>query len=309
MPNGDIIADANKRATILSPENFEVVQQLDPCDSQLTAIGFQKDKMIAHYQSMYNISYQPQGKFYQLANTDTNNWQYCMCVPDDAHIIQGAHGGLLYIYSTQQISYFVQKKCEQIPGGQAIHAVLKLAEPNKYAVGTKGSGLHILDINLTTYEVQRDPTVYLQGKYLTDMVEISPNVILVASFSDCSYYLVDLKTKETHFLSKGYSAYAMGIAKFPGYCYDTFPWVLAKEDDCICLLHVRSGFVLKLAEMLTHNQSFFTQRVIFPNNADNRTFVTDEGSYFLSKYKISETLIKNLKEIHLWAQVSNLLKF
>ena len=84
--------------------------------------------MITHYQSMYNISYQPQGKFYQLANTDTNNWQYCMCVPDDAHIIQGAHGGLLYIYSTQQISYFVQKKCEQIPGGQAIHSVLKLAE-------------------------------------------------------------------------------------------------------------------------------------------------------------------------------------
>lgn len=101
--------------------------------------------------------------------------------------------------------------------------------------------------------MQRDPTIYLQGKYLTDMVEISPNVILVASFSDCSYYLVDLNTKETHFLSKGYSAYAMGIAKFPGYSYDTFPWVLAKEDDCISLLHVRSGFVLKLTEMLTHN--------------------------------------------------------
>lgn len=57
--------------------------------------------MLAHYQSMYNISYQPNGKFYQLANTDTNNWQHCMCVPDDTHIIQGAHGGLLYIYSTQ----------------------------------------------------------------------------------------------------------------------------------------------------------------------------------------------------------------
>jgi hypothetical protein len=28
-----------------------------------------------------------------------------------------------------------------------------LAEPQKYAIATKGSGLFILDINLTTYEV------------------------------------------------------------------------------------------------------------------------------------------------------------
>lgn len=40
MPNGDIIADANKRATILNESNFEVINQLEPCDSQLTAVGF-----------------------------------------------------------------------------------------------------------------------------------------------------------------------------------------------------------------------------------------------------------------------------
>jgi hypothetical protein len=79
--------DANNRATIVNDDNFEVVVQLDPNDSQLTNIGFQKDKILTHYHSMYNISYQPQGKYYQLANTDTNNWQYCMCVPDDNHII------------------------------------------------------------------------------------------------------------------------------------------------------------------------------------------------------------------------------
>lgn len=74
MPSGDIIVDANKRATLLNSDSFEVINQLEPSDSQLVSIGFQKDKLLTHYQSMYNISYQPNGKFYQLANTDTNNW-------------------------------------------------------------------------------------------------------------------------------------------------------------------------------------------------------------------------------------------
>ena len=102
-----LVVDANKRATILSEATFEVTAELDPNDSQMVAVGFQKDKMIAHFASMFNISYQTSGKYYQLANTDTNNWQHCLCIPDDNHVIQGAHGGLVYVYSTQQISYFV----------------------------------------------------------------------------------------------------------------------------------------------------------------------------------------------------------
>ncbi len=64
MPNGDIIVDANNKATIVNEGNFEVLMSLEPSDSQLTAIGFQKDKLLAHYKSMFNISYQPNGKFY-----------------------------------------------------------------------------------------------------------------------------------------------------------------------------------------------------------------------------------------------------
>ena len=229
-----------------------------------------------------------------------------MCVPDDTHIIQGAHGGLLYIYSTQQISYFVQKKCEQIPGGQAILQVIKLAEPQKYAVATKGSGLFIVDINLTTYEVQRDPSIYLQGKYLTDILEINSNVLLVSSYSDCSYYIVDLNKKEESFLCKGFSPYAMGISKMPGYSFDNFPYVLAKEDDFITIIHVRAGYAFRLCWVPTHNQNYFNQRLVFLND---KTFVTDEGSYHLSKYRITDLLIKNLKEIHLHAAVTQQLKF
>ncbi|CDW91582.1 UNKNOWN [Stylonychia lemnae] len=305
MPNGDIIVDANKKATIINDSTFEIINQLEPSDSQLVSIGFQKDKMLSHYQSMYNISYQPNGKFYQLANTDTNNWQHCMCVPDDAHIIQGAHGGLLYIYSTQQISYFVQKKCEQIPGGQAILQVIKLSENQKYAVATKGSGLHIMDINLTTYETSRDPKVYLQGKYITDLLEINQNVLLVSSYSDCSYYVVDLNKKEEFFLCKGFSPYGMGISKFPSYSFDNFPYVMAKEDDYMTIINVRAGFSFRLISLPTHNQNYFNQRMIFTND---KTFVTDEGSYYLSKYKMSDQLFKNLKEIHLWSIVNNLTK-
>jgi hypothetical protein len=66
----------------------------------------------------------------------------------------------------------------------------------KFAVGTKGSGLFTIDINLTTYETSRDPNVYLQGKYITDLLEIQENILLVSSYSDCAYYIVNLNTKE-----------------------------------------------------------------------------------------------------------------
>ncbi len=52
MPDGKIILDANKRATIVDENTFEVLSQLDPNDTQLTNIGFQKDKMLAHFHSM-----------------------------------------------------------------------------------------------------------------------------------------------------------------------------------------------------------------------------------------------------------------
>jgi hypothetical protein len=58
MPDtGRIVVDANKRATVISEGTFETLAELDPNDSQVVAIGFQKDRMIAHYQSMFNISY------------------------------------------------------------------------------------------------------------------------------------------------------------------------------------------------------------------------------------------------------------
>jgi hypothetical protein len=46
-----LVVDANKRATILSEATFEVTAELDPNDSQMVAVGFQKDKMIAHFAS------------------------------------------------------------------------------------------------------------------------------------------------------------------------------------------------------------------------------------------------------------------
>lgn len=82
--------------------------------------------------------------------------------------------------------------------------------------------------------------------------------------------------------------------------------MLAKEDDYLTIIHVRAGFALRLAHVPTHNQNHFNQRLTF--TGDSRTFVTDEGSYFLAKYRLSELLFKHLKEIHLWASVNNMLR-
>ena len=81
--------------------------------------------------------------------------------------------------------------------------------------------------------------------------------------------------------------------------------MLAKEDDYMVVLHVRAGFALSLCNIPTHNQNYLNQRMVFTND---RTFVTDEGSYYLSKYRLTDALVKNLKEIHLWAKATNILK-
>ena len=95
-------------------------------------------------------------------------------------------------------------------------------------------------------------------------------------------------------MCKGFSPYALGLTKFPYFNMQEFPYVLAKEDDYMSIINVRTGFVLRLCYIPTHNQNYLNQRVVFMND---RTFITDEGSYYMSKYKISDILINNLKEI------------
>ena len=133
---------------------------------------------------------------------------------------------------------------------------------HRFAIGTKGSGLFIMDINLTTYEANREahPEVYLQGKYITDILELREGLLMVASYSDCSYYIVDLVEKKERFLCKGFSPYAMGLIKFPEYSYEgenPFPYVIAKEDDYLTVINVRYGFAFRLAHVPTHNQNHY----------------------------------------------------
>lgn len=182
---------------------------------------------------------------------------------------------------------------------------------HQFAVGTKGSGLFVLDINLTTYETSREAHVYLQGKYITDVLELKEGLLLVASYSDCSYYVVDLAHKREELLCKGFSPYAMGLVKFPHYQFEgesPFPYVLAKEDDYLSVINVRAGFVFRLAHVPTHNQHHFCQRATFASG-DPHTLITDEGSYYLAKYRLNELLFRYLREVQAWATVNKMLRF
>lgn len=103
----------------------------------------------------------------------------------------------------------------------------------------------------------------------------------------------------------------MGLIKFPDYQFggeNPFPYILAKEDDYLTVINVRAGFSFRLAHVPTHNQNHFNQRITF-TTGDSRTFVTDEGSYYLAKYRLSELLFKYLKEINAWATINKYNKF
>lgn len=87
----------------------------------------------------------------------------------------------------------------------------------------------------------------------------------------------------------------MGLCIFPEFDYENFPMVLAKEDDWISVINVRSGFIYRLTSCSTHNQNYLNQRVFFQSH---NTFITDEGSYALSKFVINEGMMKNLREMN-----------
>ena len=138
-----------------------------------------------------------------------------------------------------------------------------MSSPRWSECGTWGNGLHIIDINLTSYEINRDGHFYMQGKYVTDIIEVDENILVVASYSDCSYYKINLTTKEETLLAKGFSPYAMGMCMFPDFDYEKFPLLLAKEDDWITAINVRSGYIYRLTSCSTHNQNYLNQRIFF----------------------------------------------
>lgn len=59
-----LIVDANNKASIVDINTFELISGLEPSDHQLTNVRLQGDKIICHFASMYNISYQMHGKNY-----------------------------------------------------------------------------------------------------------------------------------------------------------------------------------------------------------------------------------------------------
>ena len=54
---------------------------------------------------------------------------------------------------------------------------------------------------------------------------------MASSYSECSFYIIDLVKKKETFLCKGFSPYALGLHKFPYFNYQDFPYVLAKEGQ------------------------------------------------------------------------------
>ena len=111
-----------------------------------------------------------------------------------------------------------------------------------------------MKINLTSYECVRQEEVYLVGKYLTDIYELRKGLLLVSSYSECSYYLVNLETHQETLLCKGFSPYALTLSALMGtFDLQNFPYLIAKEDDNLVIIHATAGFVMRVVPLATHN--------------------------------------------------------
>jgi len=128
---------------------------------------------------------------------------------------------------------------------------LELHQSNKanrrqvLAVGSWGRGMRIITADLKHRRLRADPQVFLGGKHVQDIVEMPDGKLFVAERYKCEYFVIDVEQQSQMYMCKGHS-WAVQILLFPGFDYDDFPYILAKEDYCLTIINAKEGEWFKL---------------------------------------------------------------
>lgn len=81
---------------------------------------------------------------------------------------------------------------------------------------------------------------------VSDIVEIAPGELVVCSYTECKYYIINLKTGYEGLIGIGVSKRALNIQLFPCFHIVYFPFILCKENRFICILNLKARRVSAL---------------------------------------------------------------
>ena len=156
--------------------------------------------------------------------------------------------------------------------------------------------LRLFKVDVTAYSVEADGNKLLDGKYITSFVEISPDKLLCCSSDTNEYWWVDVASRqESKFVSSLSKPFC--VKMFPGFHPQHFPFVLAREEDHVCILNTNKNQIFKIATCKAwHDNSYtYCDRINFVGKEPNDfSFVTTGGWNEVLRFKIEAELMKVL---------------
>ncbi len=86
------------------------------------------------------------------------------------------------------------------------------------------------------------------------------------------------------------------IKKFKNFDFDNYPFVLSREEEYVCILNVRTSYILKVITQSAYCEGPTCDLMNFVGNDSDLAFVTNGGNFELIKYSIKHELMKILNE-------------
>lgn len=128
------------------------------------------------------------------------------------------------------------------------------------------------------YKFQQLEDAYLKGMYIRSAIEYQPDKFIVCINENNYIYLVDRKTKECNYSIENPSGMdkILAVKKIPGFDYQTFPYLVLRDQQTISLLDVKKmkGFVIYKGCYKTpysHENWLFYQTTLLDVDIDRKT--------------------------------------
>jgi len=129
--------------------------------------------------------------------------------------------------------------------------------------------MRIVTADLKHRRLRAEPQVFLAGKHVQDILQLPNGKLFVAERYKCEYYVIDVTEMQQTYMCKGHS-WAIQCLAFPGFDFEEFPYILAKEDYCLTIIDAREGEWYKLKDNVFEGRPL-NQKMLFLNQ---REFLT-----------------------------------
>ena len=142
--------------------------------------------------------------------------------------------------------------------------IVKLKQHGLFAISVVDHGIKILQIykkSSSGFHLNVLDSTFMPDQTISDMFEYESGKLLVVNYYDCSYHSVNIRDNTEELLCTGFSSRGINVEPSPYFDFEDFPYVLAKENRWLCILHLRHKKCYKLT--LCEDKCAGGQRTVF----------------------------------------------